>query len=175
MVRSIVVIPILLLLVCGRLLAAAGQTPLTDLEKRNEEVVRRATEAMNRGDLAAYVSYFAEDTKNFDQPLGREGIRIRVEDIFATFPDYRHDIIEIVTRGDSVIVRCRVSGTHKGVAKMPVNGSMLIGVAPTQKHFDVQHIHWYKVRDGQIVEHTANRDDIGMMRQLGLLPLPSAK
>jgi hypothetical protein len=32
------------------------------------------------------------------------------------------------------------------------------------------HIHWYKVRNGKIVEHTANRDDIGMMRQLGLLP-----
>jgi hypothetical protein len=45
---------------------------------------------------------------------------------------------------------------------------------PTQEHFDVQHIHWYKVRDGHIVEHTANRDDIGMMRQLGLLPPASA-
>jgi predicted ester cyclase len=46
---------------------------------------------------------------------------------------------------------------------------MLVGVQPTQKHFEVQHIHWYKLRDGKIVAHTANRDDIGMMRQLGLL------
>jgi predicted ester cyclase len=175
MVRSIARMSLLLLLAGASLRAAAAQTPLLDLEKRNEEVVRRATEAMNRGDLAAYVSYFAEDSKNFDQPIGREGIRIRIDDIFATFPDYRHDILEVVTKGDSVIVRCRVSGTHKGVAKMPVNGAMLVGVAPTQKHFDVQHIHWYKVRDGHIAEHTANRDDIGMMRQLGLLPSPSAK
>ena len=36
----------------------------TDQEKRNEDVIHRATEAMNRGDLKAYVSYFAEDTKH---------------------------------------------------------------------------------------------------------------
>jgi hypothetical protein len=34
----------------------------------------------------------------------------------------------------------------------------------------VQHTHWYKLRDGQIIEHTATRNDVGMMRQLGLLP-----
>jgi len=28
----------------------------------------------------------------------------------------------------------------------------------------------YRVLDGKIVEHFANRDDIGMMRQLGQLP-----
>ena len=86
MVRSIASMSLLLLLACESLSGAAGQTPLTDLEKRNEEVVRRATEAMNRGDLAAYVSFFAEDAKNFDQPMGREGIRIRVADIFASSP-----------------------------------------------------------------------------------------
>ena len=156
--------------------AGASRAAPTNQEKENEAVVLRATEAMNRGDLAAYVSYFAEDMKNFNQPIGREGIRVRIEDIFKTFPDYRHDIIEVVASGDSVIVRCNVSGTHRGVAEYPVNGAMLVGVAPTQKHFQVQHIHWYKVRDGQIVEHTANRDDMGMMRQLGLLPpAPAAR
>jgi hypothetical protein len=30
----------------------------------------------------------------------------------------------------------------------------------------------YRVLDGKIAEHFANRDDIGMMRQLGLLPPP---
>jgi predicted ester cyclase len=121
--------------------AATSQSQSTDQEKQNQEVIRRATESMNRGDLKGYVSYFAEDTKNFDQPIGREGIRVRIEDIFTTFPDYRHDIVEMIARADSVVVRCRVSGTHRGVAKFPVNGAMLVGVQPTQKHFDVQHIH----------------------------------
>ncbi len=41
---------------------------------------------------------------------------------------------------------------------------------PTGKRFEVQHIHWLKLRDGRIVDHFATRDDVGMMQQLGLLP-----
>jgi predicted ester cyclase len=51
---------------------------------------------------------------------------------------------------------------------------MLVGVQPTGRTFEVQHIHMYRVLDGKIAEHSANRDNVGMMRQLDLLPpLPS--
>ena len=93
-----------------------------------------------------------------------------LEDIYATFPDYHYDIEEMIGQGDSVAARCKVSGTHRGIGKLPVNGGMLVGVEPTQKHFEIQHIHWFKLRDGKILDHYATRDDIGMMRQLGLLP-----
>lgn len=43
-------------------------------------------------------------------------------------------------------------------------------VAPTGKSFSVLHTHWFKLKDGLIVEHRATRDDLGMSRQLGLLP-----
>ena len=47
------------------------------------------------------------------------------------------------------------------------------GVAPTGKFFQVQHMHMFRVLDGLIAEHFANRDDVEMMRQLGLLiPAP---
>jgi predicted ester cyclase len=80
------------------------------------------------------------------------------------------EIVELIARGDSVIARFTVSGTQRGVAKLPMNGGMLVGVQPTGKHFTVEHIHWIRLRNGKIVEHTATRNDIGMMRQLGLLP-----
>jgi predicted ester cyclase len=54
----------------------------------------------------------------------------------------------------------------------PVDGGMLVGVQPTGRTFEVQHLHMYRMLDGKIAEHFANRDDVGMMRQLGLLPLP---
>ncbi len=159
---------------------AAGQAPpangagtdeaVRGEERRNEEVIRHNCDSLNRGDLKAYVLDYAEDMKNFNEPVGREGIRTRIEDIVATFPDYRKEIVDLIARGDTVVVRCRVSGTHRGVGKLALNGGMLVGVPPTGKHFEVQHIHWYRLRDGKIVEHTAARDDLGMMRQLGLLP-----
>lgn len=120
--------------------------------------------------MKEYVSYLAEKTKNFDRPVGREEIQLAAEDIFTMFPDYKDDVIEMIAKDDSVVMRCKTSGTHRGVGKLPLWGGILVGVAPTQKRFEAQHIHWYKLRDGKIIEHTANRDDIGMIRQLGLLP-----
>ena len=76
----------------------------------------------------------------------------------------------MVAEGESVVVRCKVSGTHKGVGAKRINGGFLVGVQPTGKRFEVQHIHWYKLHDGKITDHFTNRDDLGMTQQLGLLP-----
>ena len=34
----------------------------------------------------------------------------------------------------------------------------------------MQHIHIFRIADGKLVEHWANRDDMGTMTQLGLTP-----
>lgn len=157
-------------------LLTLGQT--TDKAKRNQDLIREHLERLNRGAVKEATQDFAEDTKNFGRPVGREGIQLVLEDIYSTFPDWRMEIVEMIAEGDSVVVRCKASGTHRGIGKRPVNGGMLVGVEPTQKKFEVQHIHWYKLRAGKIAEHWATRDDLGMMRQLGLLPpaaLPNPK
>lgn len=149
-------------------LLALSQT--VDLQARNQGVIRQNLERINSGDARAAAADFADDTRNFGRPVGREGIQRTLEDIFATFPDWRMEILEMVADKDIVIVRCKVSGTHRGVGKRPVNGGMLVGVPATGKRFEVSHIHWYTLHYGKIVEHYANRDDLGMMQQLGLLP-----
>lgn len=101
---------------------------------------------------------------------GKRALTDNLEDIFRTFPDWKMEIVELSAEGNSVIVRCRVSGTHRGVATRAVNGALMVGVQPTGKHFQVQHIHWYKVSGGKITGHSTSRDDLGMSQQLGLLP-----
>jgi predicted ester cyclase len=137
----------------------------------NEEIIISNFEKLNRGEIIDSVEDFAEDTLNHGIKVGREGIKMVLEDIYQTFPDWSFDIEEIAASEDSVVVRTMVRGTHLGIGKIPVNGGLLVGVEPTGKQFEAQHIHWYKMRDGKIVEHYANRDDIGMMQQLGLLPM----
>jgi predicted ester cyclase len=83
------------------------------------------------------------------------------------------EIVDILAEGQSVVVRCKVSGTHRGVGEKRINGGFLMGVEPTGKPFVVQHMHWYKLRDGKIIDHYASRDDLGMTQQLGLLPVPN--
>jgi hypothetical protein len=41
---------------------------------------------------------------------------------------------------------------------------------PTGRTFAITQSHWFRMRDGRILEHWANRDDLGMARQLGWVP-----
>ena len=41
---------------------------------------------------------------------------------------------------------------------------------PTGKEFATTQTHWFRVLDGQVVEHWANRDDLGTAMQLGWVP-----
>jgi predicted ester cyclase len=140
------------------------------MKSKNREIINLCYEQLNNGDLDAALETFAVDASNHGIKVGREGYKMILEDIYTTFPDWKFEIEEIAEDADSVVVRLRVRATHLGNCEFPVNGGMLVGVEPTGKNFEVQHIHWYKLRDGKIIDHNANRDDIGMMQQLGLLP-----
>jgi predicted ester cyclase len=122
-------------------------------------------------DRALHVD-FTTDTRNFRRPVGRAVVARILEDIYRTFPDFRIDIIDLMTAGDLVVVHCKESGNHRGVGRLPVNGGLLVGIAPTQKHFEVEVVHLYTVRNGRIVDHRGVRDDLGMMQQLGLVKEP---
>ena len=41
---------------------------------------------------------------------------------------------------------------------------------PRGRTFAVTQTHWFRMRDGKVAEHWANRDDLGMGQQLGWNP-----
>jgi len=140
--------------------------------ERNKAVVRDFFSRMDKGDVQGALLNFADDAENHGRRVNKEIFRLILEDIRRTFPDSKGEIVDIVAEGDNVVTRTKVSGTHTGTGKLPVNGGLLVGVPPTGKHYEIQHIHWFKLRGGKIIAHWANRDDVGMMQQLGLLPTP---
>jgi len=151
-------------------------------EASPREVVRRHIDLMNRGEWQRAAELFAPDVRHHlgtwreggeGIVSGQQALVDNLEDIFRTFPDWKMEITDVVVEGESVVIRCRVSGTHRGRATKRVNGGFLLGVEPTGKRFEVQHIHWYRVRNGRITDHFTNRDDLGMTQQLGLLPPPN--
>jgi predicted ester cyclase len=99
--------------------------------------------------MAGAADFFAEDTRNHGLPVGRAGVLAVLKDIQATFPDVRFAPLEYVADGEWVVVRGMFSGTHRGVGRLPVNGGMLVGVEPTGRHFEVQHIHMAQFRGGR--------------------------
>jgi steroid delta-isomerase-like uncharacterized protein len=153
-------------------ISASSQSNGPDVSAQNAAIVRAHHELMNKGDWKAALNNFSEDTKNFGNAAGRDGVAMILQDVWATFPDFRLEIVDLVAKDDWVVVRCRESGTHLGVGKLPVNGGLLVDVPATHRHFEVEATHWWKVRDGKIVDHYGVRDDLGMMEQLGLLVGP---
>ena len=145
-------------------------------QERNVTAIKASNDAFNRGDIDAVIQSFAELSNNHGRVVPRAGIARVLQDIRTRFPDVHLSIERIVATDDEVIVLQTYSGTHLGVGQIPVDGGLLVGVPPTGRHFSVQHIHWYTLKDGLIVDHRANRDDVGMMVQLGLIvpPVPSS-
>jgi steroid delta-isomerase-like uncharacterized protein len=88
---------------------------------------------------------------------GPESLKAAVAWLTAAFPDLHAAIDDIVGEGDKVVLRMTVSGTHRGP---------FMGMAPTDRRFAHQQIHVVRIRDGQVVEHWAVRDDTTMQRQL---------
>jgi predicted ester cyclase len=135
----------------------------------NRATISEMLEAVARDGFAAQVEYFAERSTNHGFPSDRDAIRGILEDIMATFPDAAFELAEILADGDWVVVRCYLCGTHLGTGRHPyVHYGLLAGVPPTGKTVRVEHIHMFRLEGGLIVEHRATRDDVGMMRQLGL-------
>jgi predicted ester cyclase len=143
------------------------------IAQRNAAIIRRYIDFTNRHDVDAAVQFFADDTVNHGAPTGPAGVERVLTDIYATFPDWRMEIVDLVAVGDDVVVREIVSGTHRGTGRIAVNGGLLVDAPPTGKRFIIQQMHWYTFnKDGLIVRARANRDDVGMMQHLGLLPMP---
>ncbi len=166
--RFAILIAALALVSFGACAAAAD----SDVSAINARVIREHHDLLNKGDWKNAARGFAEDAKNFGRPVGRPVLTRILGDIFQTFPDFKLEIVDLVARGDTVVVRCKASGTHLGVGELPVNGGLLVGVPPTGKHFEIDTVHWYTLRDGKISDHRGVRDDLGMMVQLGIIAPP---
>ena len=81
----------------------------------------------------------------------------------TAFPDLRFTIEELVAEGDMVAGRLTMSGTHEGP---------LMGMPPTGRPVRQDHMHCVRFEGGKAVEHWGVRDDLGMMRQLGVVAGP---
>lgn len=81
--------------------------------------------------------------------------------LYATLPDWQWSLDDLVAEGDRAVARLTVRGTHVG-SEIP----FLKGIPPTGKSIVWTHHHTFRLVDGKIAEHWANRDDLGFLRQV---------
>jgi steroid delta-isomerase-like uncharacterized protein len=134
----------------------------------NEKLIRRFyDEGWNENKLEVYDELVTEDFVDHQAlpglPPGREGFKMLNVIFRSAFPDITVKPETIVAEDHKVSCRWTSSGTHQGE---------LFGIPPTGKHVDVTATVMYRVENGRLAEGWINRDDVGMMRQLGIIPSP---
>ena len=90
---------------------------------------------------------------------GPAGLKPIISALRFGFPDLGFEIDDMVITEDKVAVRCTMHGTHLGD---------LFGMPPTGKKVNVNQMQIEYIKNGKIVEHWRQSDDMGMMRQLGV-------
>jgi steroid delta-isomerase-like uncharacterized protein len=139
------------------------------ITEKNKTVVSDFIGALfTRGDPNAVDDYLAEDFVNNDPPFGasadREGMRSAGAMFRAVFPDWRSDLHLLVAEGDIVVEMFTATGTH--------TGTEIMGVAPSGRTVTLPGINIFRLRDGRIVERWGRLDDLGFLRQLGVIQHP---
>jgi predicted ester cyclase len=91
-------------------------------------------------------------------PGGPEGYLGTARWMNRVFDNASWDIVDSFAAGDKAVIRLRFTGVHVGE---------FLGLEPTGKKVDVQHIHIYRVENGKVAEHWACRQDLLLWSQLG--------
>jgi steroid delta-isomerase-like uncharacterized protein len=145
----------------------AGRKGGAPVSEESKALVRRQEEELfGRGNLDVadeiYApDYVGHDPSNPEDVRGLQAAKRAAADYRRAFPDLRVTVEDLIAEGDKVAARLRVRGTHLGD---------LNGIAPTGRRVDFTGIVMSRVEGGRIAEDWANFDDLGMMRQLGVIP-----
>jgi steroid delta-isomerase-like uncharacterized protein len=134
--------------------------------EENKAIVRRyIEEAWNKGDVSVIDDLMSPDytrhISGYPIPLTRESHKQRLIRIHRALPDVNLTIEDMIAAGDRVVSRLTLRGTQRDT---------FMGIPPTGRHVTVTGIDIARVVNGKVVEHWAEMDTLGLMKQLGALP-----
>ena len=110
--------------------------------------------------MPAYVVVTREKTRDAAE---LEQYKQLVTMYFSAFPDLHLTIEDQIAEGDKVVTRWTARGTHQGP---------FMGIPPTGKRAVVTGIAIDRFANGKFVENWNNGDDLGLLQQLGVVPVP---
>ncbi|SOB88819.1 ester cyclase [Streptomyces sp. 1331.2] len=149
-------------------------TPLTA-----RDVAIRCVQLMGDGSPSEFEALVHPDAVNHESRAEPPAARGRGPQAFhatalwlrAAYSDLRWTIEEAVTEGDLVVLHTTMSGRHTGTFVTYDEHARPSGAFPaTGRTFSVTQTHWCRVADGRLIEHWANRDDLGQALQLHWIP-----
>jgi predicted ester cyclase len=107
--------------------------------EENKEIVRRIYDELWNGRNLEVADELIA------HPFGPEEMKGTIRMVTRGFPDNVHRVEEMIAEGE------------------------IMGIPPTGRKIAVNEIHIYRLENGKAVEHRVGRDDLGAMRQLGVI------
>jgi len=142
------------------------------------ELARALMEAMATGTPEDFARLVAPDADNREAAAEPPAARVPGPDgWYATalwlrgmFSGLSFEIHDAVADGTLVALHGTMRGVHTGrYTKYAPDGSLVVDRPASGRAFATTQSHWFRVADGRLVEHWANRDDLGTATQLGFL------
>lgn len=134
------------------------------MSEANKSLVRRTYDAINRKDFDALAAVIADDVIEHDEFPGLEQTKSGVIQFFRTFhaafSGLTMTVEDAIAEGDKVFTRVTLTGTHVGE---------FLGIPATGRSISVPLADFFRIRDGQMVEHWGVADSGVMMQQLGVV------
>lgn len=134
--------------------------------EQTKAIVRRFYAEIDAGNLQALDELVAEDYLNHAPTpfpglkAGREGLKQVFQIFWDATPGF-HEIEEMIAEGDLVVTRMTAFGKHTGD---------MFGIRATGADLEMKAIAIHRVVEGKIVEHWSCKDELGFLRQLGVIP-----
>ncbi len=127
---------------------------------------RYFSEGTNKGNLNVVeevfdTNYVHHDPAGLDAVSGLDAVKEHIMTLRRAFPDLEFRVHDFVAEGEDIVIRWTVVGTHTGD---------YFGIPATGKSFAVTGMNQWRTANGKAVEGWVSRDDMGLMRQLGLIP-----
>ncbi len=136
--------------------------------EQNKALVRRFYEEIDKGNLDAMDELVAQDYVDHNPPPfpglepGREGVKRAFEIFLKATPGY-HRIDDQIAEGDKVVTRLTGIGTHE---------DDLPGIPKTGNKLEMTATMIHRVENGQLAEKWSDKDVLGFLQQLGVMPRP---
>jgi predicted ester cyclase len=134
--------------------------------EENKRLVRRFYEEIDKGNLDAMDELVAENYLDHNPPpfpglaKGREGLKQAFKIFWKATPGY-HKIEDQIAEGDKVVTRLTSYGKHE---------DDLPGAPRTGNDLKMTSITIHRIANGKLVEKWAEKDVIGYLKQIGMMP-----
>jgi len=91
----------------------------------------------------------------------KDDLKAAIDRTTGALADPAFAIDDLIAEGDRVAARLTTAATQVGP---------FMGMPPSGKRYSIEEIHVFRLRDGKVVEHWHQFDQMGLMKQLGAIP-----